>query len=219
MIATQTGASCNVGRWFEGDVRVFVGRGCVAAAAALTVVFGLCGCSDGSTQYFSKPLNPFGSNLGYSYSQLDQGRQDRPLTEGDLVDANGGCPRYAPPAPAAPPPTPPPGTPDGVAAPPDPSLLGGGIALGMSECDVVSRLGQPTAVNIGASPNGLRNTVLTFNAGPRPGVYRFNSGRLAEMDRVAEPSAPPVAQKKITKKKLKKDPANASQPSAAGNKT
>ena len=44
----------------------------------------------------------------------------------------------------------------------------------MSECDVVARLGQPTAVNLGRNANGLRSAVLTFQAGPRPGIYRFN---------------------------------------------
>ena len=37
---------------------------------------------------------------------------------------------------------------------------------------------------------------MTFTGGPRPGVYRFIGGRLAEMDRVAEP-APSPDQKKL----------------------
>jgi hypothetical protein len=41
--------------------------------------------------------------------------------------------------------------------------------------------------------------VLTYNAGPRPGIYRFENGRLLEMDRVE--GLPPAAEKKATKKK------------------
>ena len=44
---------------------------------------------------------------------------------------------------------------------------------------------------------------LTFNSGPRPGVYRFAGGRLTEMDRVEVPqaAAPEPAKKKMVKKK------------------
>ena len=46
---------------------------------------------------------------------------------------------------------------------------------------------------------GSRSLVLTYNAGPRPGIYRFENGRLSEMDRVEGP--PPAADKKAAKKK------------------
>ncbi len=73
----------------------------------------------------------------------------------------------------------------------------------MSECDIVARLGQPTAVNVGKGPGGDRAVALTFNSGPRPGVYRFAGGRLTEMDRVEVPqaAAPEPAKKKMVKKK------------------
>ena len=83
----------------------------------------------------------------------------------------------------------------------------------MSECDVVARLGQPTAVNLGRNANGLRSAVLTFQTGPRPGIYRFNNGRLAEMDRVEVP--PPAPEKKTTKKK----PAKSSELPKTGDKS
>ena len=61
----------------------------------------------------------------------------------------------------------------------------------MNECDVVLRAGQPSSVQIGQNPNGDRTALLTFNAGPRPGVYRFERGVLTEMDRAAQASNPP----------------------------
>lgn len=165
------------------------------AAAALTLAVALCGCgnsnSDFGSGWFSKPVDLFGRNSGYTYAQLGETRQDRPVTASDLVDANGACPAVAPPptqsASAEPG--------QASAAPPGPPALGG-VGIGMSECEVVARLGQPAAVNLGAYANGTRTAVLTFNGGPRPGIYRFVGGRLTEMDRVEEPAPPDQPVKK-----------------------
>jgi hypothetical protein len=78
-------------------------------------------------------------------------------------------------------------------------LLGGAVALGMSECDVVFRAGQPGAVQIGKNPNGDRTAVLTYQTGPRPGIYRFEHGALVEMDRAAEPAPQQTVKKKSAK--------------------
>jgi hypothetical protein len=172
--------------------------------AAATVLAGsLCGCAafDTSGAWFSKPLNVLGTSAGgYSYAQLDEAKRDRPITANDLVEANGACPRAAAPAPTQSilggPEAPAGGAPDMS------SLLGAGIAIGMSECDIVARIGQPTAVNLGRGPGGDRAVVLTFKSGPRPGIYRFAGGRLVEMDRVELPPPPPEPdKKKIVKKK------------------
>jgi hypothetical protein len=77
----------------------------------------------------------------------------------------------------------------------------------MSECEVVWRAGAPNNVQLGQNPGAVRTAVLTYDSGPRPGVYRFESGRLMEMDGVALPPAPPqVAKKKPVKPK--KPPSN-----------
>ncbi len=174
----------------------------VLAAAALALALALAGCAGSDYDahaWFSKPLNLFGNNLGYSYSQLDEARTDRRITANDLVDANGACPALAPPPqmPSAS------GNPDGstAAALAAASQLGGGVGIGMSECDVVARVGPPNAVNLGRNQNGARTAVLTFNGGPRPGVYRFVAGRLKEMDRVEAPPAPQPVKKKPAKRK------------------
>ncbi len=169
----------------------------------------LSGCAnneyDTSTAWFSKPLDLFGSRAGYSYSELGESRQERRITANDLVDANGACPPPAPPGQTQSAP----GNSDaGAAVSTDAtSLLGGGVAIGMSECDVVARVGHPTAVDFGKKPNGDRTTVLTLKSGPRPGIYRFVGGWLTEMDRVDEPPPPPQPEKKNmkTKKPRKKD--------------
>jgi hypothetical protein len=181
---------------------------CAAALTALMTALSVAGCADSTTKWFAGP-NPFSTKGGYTYSSLGETRQDRPITQNDLIDANGACPNYVPAAPSA-------SANPGEGAPPSPdtaALLGGGVALGMSECDVVSRLGQPTAVNPGSNPKGSRSLILTYSSGPRPGVYRFEGGRLSEMDRVEAPPAPP--EKKTTRKK----PATSSEQPKAGDKS
>jgi hypothetical protein len=75
-------------------------------------------------------------------------------------------------------------------------LLSGGIALGMSECDVVFRAGVPSAVEIGNAPNGDRTAVVTFNNGPRAGIYHFQAGALIEVERSQTTPAPTQSAKK-----------------------
>ena len=221
-ITPQTGACCLGDGTLKGAPKVFVVSNRCGAVAALAMAIALSGCGsldfDTSASWFRKPLDVFGNKGGYTYSNLSDTRLDRPITANDLVDANGACPRMAAPVPT------PPGadnTAAGGAASPDmASLLGGGVAIGMSECEVVSRLGQATAVNLGRNPNGDRKVVMTFKTGPRPGVYRFEGGRLSEMDRVEEPAPPPpvAVDKKVAKKKPVK-PAKPQQPPNPDNKT
>jgi hypothetical protein len=190
----------------EGTLGVLTRPNRAAALVALMLALLVAGCDD-TARWFAKPL--VNSNGGYTYSSLGETRQDRPITQNDLIDANGACPNYVAAAPSA-------SANPGEGAPPSPdtaALLGGGVALGMSECDVVARLGQPTAVNPGRNPNGTRSLILTYQTGPRPGIYRFEGGRLAEMDRVEVP--PPAPEKKTTKKK----PATSSQQPKTGDKS
>ena len=70
-----------------------------------------------------------------------------------------------------------------------------GIALQMTECEVVRVAGNTDRVEIGANERGQRSVTLTYMSGPRPGIYRFLGGRLASMERVAEPPQPKKPQK------------------------
>jgi len=168
------------------------GWGLLAALAAAA----LAGCGEMDTQqaWFAKPLDVFGRNSGYTFSELQETKQrKRAITANDLVSGNGTCaPRPMAAAPAA---QPAPAAGQAGRSPPPAQttadLFGGGIALGMSECDVVFRAGPPSAVQIASNPNGDRTAVLTYNEGPRPGIYHFLRGELAEMDRVETPAPPP----------------------------
>jgi hypothetical protein len=191
-------------------------RRIAAVLASATLLAACSGAADLTTSpWFAKPLNVFGTSGGYNYSQLEETRlAEKPVTANDMVDANGACPGRPAPPPAA--------GGDQAGASDLGTLLGAGVAIGMTECDVVARVGAPNSVNLGRTPGGERSAVLTVSGGPRPGIYRFTGGRLAEMDRVAEP-APVIgetapAKKKPEKKKLvkKKPPTSSAQNAAPG---
>lgn len=180
--------------------------------------------------WFSKPVDVFGkpSWVGSSSTDPNVRLEPRvPVPPEELVGADGRC--AAPEASAAAPaalPSPPPDRPVGsmagdlASAPmpvgpppaanaPDQSggqpLAMGGIALDMSECDVVRRAGTPGNVNISAGDKAERKVVLTYLTGNWPGIYTFDSGRLKVVDRAPEPQTPgkPAAKKQKAKKPTK----------------
>src|SRR3954451_1257035 len=71
---------------------------------------------------------------------------------------------------------------------------GTGIALGMTECQVVRIAGYTDRVEIGGD-HGLRAVTLTYAGGSRPGIYRFREGRIVTMDRFEVAAAPPKPQR------------------------
>ena len=151
----------------------------ILGALAVAIALGGCGNVDWENKeaWFSKPFQVVSKRGGYTYSNLDESKQRaRAITANGLVEANGSCP---PPEAQQAPASATVDSPGGVAPATDTSaLLGGGIALGMSECDVVFRAGAPSNIQIDQNPNGDRTAVLTFNSGPRPGIYHFRGGAL-----------------------------------------
>lgn len=176
------------------------------AFAALMLALTLSGCAntdvfDSNEHWFSRPFDWTGRNGGYTFSELqDTKNGTRPVTANDLVSPNGAC---APaPMPAAPPATAAAGPGVMPVSEAPPALLSEPVALGMTECQVVYRAGAPSSVQLGTNPNGDRTAVLTFDGGPRSGIYHFEGGRLTDMDRVATAAAPaPKAVKRVAKKK------------------
>jgi hypothetical protein len=98
----------------------------------------------------------------------------RSVTAEDLVDAEGRC--------------------GGAFASADQNPQGeapgvaGGVALEMTECEVVRRTGQPERVALGSNERGERTATLTYIRGARPGTYSFVAGRLTSMERAPEPA-------------------------------
>jgi hypothetical protein len=111
----------------------------------------------------------------------------RPVTAADLVDSQGQCAsRPEQQAAAA----------EGT-NPPAPAL--GGVALQMTECEVVRRAGPVEKVDF--EEGSERVVVLTYLRGPAPGIYRFRGGRLASIERAPAPPSPPAKPQKATPKK------------------
>jgi hypothetical protein len=163
---------------------------------------------DPNAGWFSKPFDPLGRSAGFTFYEFKDTKQQRPIGRADLVDPSGACPS-SPGAAPAPPPAPAPSTdnsaPTAAAAQPEMSgLLGHGVALGMSECDVIRRAGAASNVDVRNAPGGVRMTVLTFSGGPWPGIYHFRDGRLTEIERGAAPPPEAATPKKKPAKPAKK---------------
>ncbi len=116
----------------------------------------------------------------------------RPVTAEDLVSAEGQCAAEA--APAANPES------SDVTPQMPAAQSGGGIALQMTECDVVRRVGAPEQIQVGTDERGDRATVMTYIQGSRPGIYRFAAGRLTSIERAPEAPGARAAPKAKAKK-------------------
>jgi hypothetical protein len=200
---------------------------------AATLAAAVAGCKNsaqlfqdtGEGRWFSKPVDFFHKPDWATASTVDKSpplTPSRPVAPEDMVSVDGNCAApHAANAPAVEPP-PPPDRPVGsiagdlarapmsAAMPADPQFsanqLLGGVALGMTECEVVRRAGRPGNVNIGAGDRGGRKVVLTYLTGPWPGIYTFDSGRLKVVDRAPEPPAPAAELPKTKKSKKAKKP-------------
>jgi len=163
------------------------------SSLALLTATALAGCGGSMDTFTDVRLFP---NAGNMFSSRDWARAPTAAeisltaktTPEDYVDANGAC--ASAPAPAAEPVA----AGSNAAAP-----SAGGVGLGMTECQVVQRAGQPNSIDIGAE-NNARKAVLTYAGGTWPGIYTFVDGRLKVVDRVATPEpAKPVAKKRAAK--------------------
>jgi hypothetical protein len=156
----------------------------IAAIGLLASVIGACSADIGLNNVTFTPnpepartAKPDWTTFSGSKSEFSL----RPVSEADLVGPEGQCA----------------GGPGQVAvAPGEPVLpastptVQGGIALQMTECDVVKRTGVAEKVDIGTNPRGERAVILTVTRGPWPGIYRFDSGRLVSIERAGSPPAP-----------------------------
>jgi hypothetical protein len=153
----------------------------------------LAGCSGGTdllskdAEWFNKPSRLFIKNISIESPPLTP---DKPVGAEDLVSADGGCPGMAPT----------PGPADANAST-TPAPMGGTVALGHTECDVVRGIGAPSNVNLSNDAAGRRVAVITWTTGPRAGIYTFAAGRLSSIEGTPEAPVVPKATKPKAKKK------------------
>jgi hypothetical protein len=177
-------------------------RNLILAPIALCAAAALAGCG-ASSDIFSSDTKVFSRSVDF-FSTKDWGRAPtaaeisltRTVTPDDYVDASGACSAAAAPAPE-------PAVAESTAATPASNLpprVVGGVGLGMTECQVVHRAGQPSQINIGAEGTD-RKAVLTYDAKSTwPGIYTFVGGRLTEIEAVAMPEPVKPAKKRPASK-------------------
>ncbi len=147
----------------------------------------LAGCAGGAdllskdAEWFQKPGRIFIKNISIESPPLTP---DKPVGAEDLVSADGACPGMAPP----------PGPADANAST-TPAPMGGTVALGHTECDVVRGIGAPSSVNLSNDAAGRRVAVVTWTTGPRAGIYTFTAGRLFSIEGNPDPQPVPRAAK------------------------
>jgi hypothetical protein len=167
-------------------------RAIVLASVAMSLALGGCTSNSGSS-FESGNWNPFASRDVDVLSK--RSLSGRAVTPQDLIDQNGRCagdpvePASSPQAlqfQAGPETS---GT-GSVGSPAANTPTASGIALEMTECEVVRVAGPTDQIQIGAGERGQRTTVLTYAQGPHPGIYRFVGGRLVSIERGPEPPTP-----------------------------
>ena len=157
----------------------------IALAAVAPLVAGCSGGTDllsKDAEWFQKPGRLFIKNISIESPPLTP---DKPVGAEDLVSADGACPGMAPP----------PGPADANASTTAPAPMGGTVALGHTECDVVRGVGAPDSVNFSNNPRGDRVAIVTYSRGQRAGIYTFTAGRLSSIERGPEPVQQPKGAK------------------------
>src|SRR5580692_11765638 len=147
----------------------------VIALAGLALSMAACSTDISSFNVLPK----LGTFESLSVATAPTNTELRPVTAADLVDPQGQC------------------------AGPGAAAARGGIALEMTECEVVGRAGAPENIELGTTDRGERAVTLTYKSGPRPGIYRFAAGRLFAIERAEEPPPEPPKPKKPPAKKPK----------------
>src|SRR5262245_43208551 len=166
----------------------------LSALAAAAFVQALCACSsDLSLNNLTLVPKPDTLMRKPDWATFSSGKNDfalRPLTSADFVNQDGQCAGAADQARGS-----------GDQAGAEGAAPVGGIALQMTECDVVRRAGPVEKVDISADERGERTVVLSYPRGSAAGVYRFVGGRLVSIERApGPPPAPGIWQKSTTKK-------------------
>lgn len=178
----------------------------VLAAIPFAALIALSACAATEPTQPSAKLSDMFATPEWAKANNAKTVAQRAITQDDLLTADGRCavPAEQMTAPAT----------DGAATPDAGAPAGqgtlpavqGGVALAMTECQVVLRTGAPDTFNISAEGTE-RITTMTVTRGTWPGLYRFRGGRLVSIERVDVPAPPkPVRSAKSKKTATKSQP-------------
>jgi hypothetical protein len=159
---------------------------CLLVASLVTGCAGAGDFMSKDAEWFQRPGRLFTRSIQIDAPPLTP---DRPVTAEDYVSAEGACPGMAPP-----------GTPADANASSGAPPVGGTVALGHTECDVVRGIGAPDNVSV-SSNGGERLATVTWLRGARAGVYTFTGGRLSSIERAPDSGAGPKVAKPKSKKR------------------
>jgi hypothetical protein len=170
----------------------------IFAVGVLAPLIAACSSDSSPSSYLPKLDNFTKTSLAFGEGSRPAVTSLQPVTAADLITPDGQCASVGP-GPVVASATPGQATDEN----PAPALIQGGIALEMTECDVVRRAGAPDRFEFGTTERGERSATLTYVNGPRPGIYHFAAGRLASIERGPEPpaAAKPAKAKKPAAKK------------------
>ncbi|HWV52410.1 hypothetical protein [Pseudorhodoplanes sp.] len=153
------------------------------AAAPFAALLFLCACASPDTAQPNTKVSDMFATPEWAKGNQARSTTTRAITQNDLINADGSCPMAV-------------AATDGAApADADAALSGqgalpavqGGVALGMTECEVLQRTGTPDTFNISAEGTD-RVATLTVTRGSWPGLYSFRGGRLTSVERIAAPA-------------------------------
>ena len=174
----------------------------------MAAAFCLCACATPETSPTTGKLSDVFAAPEWAKFTGAKPTSLRPVTQEDLVTADGACAAVepavaqttdgsAPGAPGA--------SSDALAGQGPLPNLQSGVALSMTECQVVRRTGTPDRIDIGAEGQE-RVATMTVTQGSSPGLYRFRAGRLISIERIDVPAPPKPARAKAKKSTQKSQP-------------
>jgi hypothetical protein len=179
MIVSQNQAYLPRGWWTDRDSAMRYGQQVRNGGLAVLAAVSLAACS--GVPDFSEMIPKAPSFSSYDWNPYTRASvatvvaTRKVATAADMVNPDGTCA----------------GAPAEASAEQAPT----GVALQMTECNLVQVLGQPEKIEIAANERGDRTAAMLYSRGDRPGLYHFTSGQLTQIDRVAEPPPPPKPQK------------------------
>jgi hypothetical protein len=161
--------------WIMARPSIAQGGAAVLMVTALAASLGGCGSArnvidDFSAQEmfsgFARGLPGIGTDTGFTVSRGAADNLSLPATTAaDYVGADGQC--------------------QGGAVTPSQ-----GVALTITECQMVAVAGAPTQISIAGDEAGNRRAVLTYDRGGHAGIYTFVAGRLKIVERLPTPPKP-----------------------------
>ena len=160
------------------------------AAIPIAAMCALSGCATPDTTVpTAKVSDTFATPEWAKANQARTATTSRVVTQNDLINPDGSCAFAASTDGVAPAPA---DTGEALAGQGPLPAVQSGVALGMSECQILQRTGAPDTFNRSAEGTE-RVATLTVMRGSWPGLYRFRGGRLVSIERVDVPkTAKPV---------------------------